>query len=181
MFKHQTSYAKQNSNYLKIATFWCQGCKLICYLYASIIWYNKSCFWKAVSYFYRCTCLGKMCMEIVSFCWYSGADPAGGAPGAPAPSPLKLEKNMIFWRKIVIFHTKYLGSAPDIGGIVDHYCLIFLFIEKPRIEVESSYNTFTNRCTNIEWYKMRNRIINIRRRLTWKRTRLSLSLYKKSI
>jgi hypothetical protein len=24
----------------------------------------------------------------------------------PAP-PLKLEKNMIFWRKIVIFHTKY--------------------------------------------------------------------------
>jgi hypothetical protein len=22
-------------------------------------------------------------------------------------SPLKLEKNMIFWRKIVIFHTKY--------------------------------------------------------------------------
>ena len=28
----------------------------------------------------------------------------------------------------------------DIGGIVDHYCLNFLFIEKPRIEVESSYN-----------------------------------------
>ena len=25
-----------------------------------------------------------------------------------APPPLKLEKNMIFWRKIVIFHTKYL-------------------------------------------------------------------------
>jgi hypothetical protein len=24
-----------------------------------------------------------------------------------APPPLKLEKNMIFWRKIVIFHTKY--------------------------------------------------------------------------
>ena len=35
---------------------------------------------------------------------YTGAEP-GGAPGAP--SPLKLEKNMIFWRKIVIFHTKY--------------------------------------------------------------------------
>ena len=32
----------------------------------------------------------------------------GGAPGArPPPPPLKLEKNMIFWRKIVIFHTKY--------------------------------------------------------------------------
>jgi hypothetical protein len=25
----------------------------------------------------------------------------------PARPPLKLEKNMIFWRKIVIFHTKY--------------------------------------------------------------------------
>jgi hypothetical protein len=31
----------------------------------------------------------------------TGADPEGGAPGA------KLEKNMIFWRKTVIFHTKY--------------------------------------------------------------------------
>jgi hypothetical protein len=30
----------------------------------------------------------------------------GGSRGrAPSP-PLKLEKNMIFWRKIVIFHTK---------------------------------------------------------------------------
>jgi hypothetical protein len=28
----------------------------------------------------------------------------GGAPGARSP---KIEKNMIFWRKIVIFHTKY--------------------------------------------------------------------------
>jgi hypothetical protein len=28
----------------------------------------------------------------------------GGGGGAP---PLKLEKNMISWRKIVIFHTKY--------------------------------------------------------------------------
>jgi hypothetical protein len=25
----------------------------------------------------------------------------------PARAPLKWEKNMIFWRKIVIFHTKY--------------------------------------------------------------------------
>ena len=32
----------------------------------------------------------------------AGADP-GGAPGAPP----KIGKNMIFWRKIVIFHTKY--------------------------------------------------------------------------
>ena len=36
----------------------------------------------------------------------------GGAPGAhpTPPPPLKLEKNMIFWRKIVIFHTKYLKN-----------------------------------------------------------------------
>jgi hypothetical protein len=31
---------------------------------------------------------------------------AGTDPGSDPP-PLKLEKNMIFWRKIVIFHTKY--------------------------------------------------------------------------
>ena len=37
----------------------------------------------------------------------SGADPEGGAPGAPPLPPPKIGKNMIFWRKIVIFHTKY--------------------------------------------------------------------------
>ena len=40
----------------------------------------------------------------------AGADPrggGGGAPGARPPPPLKLEKNKIFWREIVIFHTKY--------------------------------------------------------------------------
>jgi hypothetical protein len=42
----------------------------------------------------------------------TGADPGGSAPGArppppPPPPPLKLEKNMIFWRKIEIFHMKY--------------------------------------------------------------------------
>ena len=31
----------------------------------------------------------------------------GSAPGAPTPTPLKLEKQMICWRKIVIFYTKY--------------------------------------------------------------------------
>ena len=124
--------------------------------------------------------LGKCAWRLFVLLIFRGGS-SGGRTRCPRPLPPKIGKNMIFWRKIVIFHTKYLGSAPDIGGIVDHYCLIFLFIEKPRIEVESSYNTFTNRCTNIEWYKMRNRIINIRRRLTWKRTRLSLSLYKKSI
>jgi hypothetical protein len=35
----------------------------------------------------------------------AGADPGGGAH--PARAPPKIGKNMIFWRKIVIFHTKY--------------------------------------------------------------------------
>jgi hypothetical protein len=35
-----------------------------------------------------------------------GADP-GGRGGTPARAPPKIGKNMIFWRKIVIFHTKY--------------------------------------------------------------------------
>jgi hypothetical protein len=35
----------------------------------------------------------------------AGADPGEGAH--PARAPPKIGKNMIFWRKIVIFHTKY--------------------------------------------------------------------------
>jgi hypothetical protein len=31
----------------------------------------------------------------------------GGRGRTRRAPPLKLEKNMIFWRKIVIFHTKY--------------------------------------------------------------------------
>jgi hypothetical protein len=34
-----------------------------------------------------------------------GADPEGGPPGARPPP--KIGKNIIFWRKNVIFHTKY--------------------------------------------------------------------------
>jgi hypothetical protein len=34
----------------------------------------------------------------------AGADSGGRAPGARPP---KIEKEIIFWRKIVIFHTKY--------------------------------------------------------------------------
>ena len=34
-----------------------------------------------------------------------GSRGRGGAPGAPPPP--KIGTNMIFWRKIVIFHTKY--------------------------------------------------------------------------
>ena len=39
---------------------------------------------------------------------FAGADPGGGEGGAhPARAPPKIGKNKIFWRKIVIFHTKY--------------------------------------------------------------------------
>ena len=31
----------------------------------------------------------------------------GGFRGGAQPPPHKIRKNMIFWRKIVIFHTKY--------------------------------------------------------------------------
>ena len=36
----------------------------------------------------------------------SGADPGGGG-GPGAPPPPKIGKNIIFWPKIVIFHTNY--------------------------------------------------------------------------
>jgi hypothetical protein len=36
---------------------------------------------------------------------YTGADPGGGAH--PARAPPKIGINVIFWHKIVIFHTKY--------------------------------------------------------------------------
>ena len=39
----------------------------------------------------------------------TGTDSGGGGRTRRAPL-LKLEKNMIFWRKIVIFHTKYPKS-----------------------------------------------------------------------
>jgi hypothetical protein len=38
--------------------------------------------------------------------YFTGADPGGGG-AHPARAPPKIGKNMIFWRKIVIFHTKY--------------------------------------------------------------------------
>jgi hypothetical protein len=45
------------------------------------------------------------CIWSVVKLYVSGADPGGGAH--PVRAPPKIGKNMIFWRKIVIFHTKY--------------------------------------------------------------------------
>jgi hypothetical protein len=38
--------------------------------------------------------------------WLQGRIQGGGG-AHPARAPPKIGKNMIFWRKIVIFHTKY--------------------------------------------------------------------------
>ena len=51
----------------------------------------------------------KQC-SVVAWVYISEADPGGGggAPDAPPPPPPpKIRRNTIFWRKIVIFHTKY--------------------------------------------------------------------------
>ena len=47
--------------------------------------------------------------ERSSIVWdmFPGADPGGGGGPRRAPPPPKIGKNMIFWRKIVISHTKY--------------------------------------------------------------------------
>ena len=38
---------------------------------------------------------------------YQGRIHGGGGGGGTGCAPPKIGKNMIFWRKIVIFHTKY--------------------------------------------------------------------------
>jgi hypothetical protein len=45
-----------------------------------------------------------MC-PLLAVALYRGADPGGGAPGARPPP--KIGKNMIVWRKTMIFHTIY--------------------------------------------------------------------------
>ena len=59
------------------------------------IWYDQTLFDRLSEYTRR---------RICSFLYRAGADP-GGTPGMPPPP--KIGKNMIFGRKIVIFHTKY--------------------------------------------------------------------------
>ena len=51
-----------------------------------------------------------VCQSTLISCSSAGADPGGrGAPGARPP---KIGKNMIFWRRIVIFYTKYPNNFP---------------------------------------------------------------------
>ena len=51
-----------------------------------------------------------VCQSTLISCSSAGADPGGrGAPGARTP---KIGKNMIFWRRIVIFYTKYPKNFP---------------------------------------------------------------------
>ena len=49
----------------------------------------------------------QFCLNLeVYMCMLQERIQGGGGGAHPARAPLKLEKNMIFWRKIVIFHTK---------------------------------------------------------------------------
>ena len=43
---------------------------------------------------------------------WSGADPGGGGGAQPARASPKIGKNMILWREIGIFHTKYPKNFP---------------------------------------------------------------------
>jgi hypothetical protein len=61
----------------------------------------------------------------------------GGFRGGGAP-PLKLEKNMIFWRKIVIFHTKHpIIFFSNCGGRHEHFWGVSC--EKSRFYAKKSY------------------------------------------
>jgi hypothetical protein len=44
---------------------------------------------------------------VLSNCMFQGRIQGGGGGAHPVRAPHKIGKNMIFWRKIVIFHTKY--------------------------------------------------------------------------
>jgi hypothetical protein len=66
--------------------------------------------WRKPEYPDKTTDLSQITDDLmVSSKQFSGADPGGGAPSTHPP-PLKLEKILFFWRKIVIFHTKYLNN-----------------------------------------------------------------------
>ena len=57
------------------------------------------------------------------------------APPPPPPSP-KIGKNMIFWRKIVIFHTKYpkyTGSSAEALGLRASNIYIHMRLSRRRI------------------------------------------------
>jgi hypothetical protein len=77
---------------------------------------------------------------MASLLYNAGADSRGGAPGA-RPPPLKLEKNIIFWRKIVIFHTKYpkmFAPPSPIGKNMIFWRKIVIF-HKSRFYAKKSY------------------------------------------
>ena len=82
---------------------------------ASFIQFMYMCFIHSVRHYVLCILESASCNSV--YC-RGGSREGGGAPGERPPPP-KFGKNMIFWRKIVIFHTKYpnnfrasLRSAP---------------------------------------------------------------------
>jgi hypothetical protein len=76
-----------------------------------------------------------MKLEVFHITSVSGADPGGEAH--PARAPPKIGKNMIFWRKIVIFHTKYpkISAPPSAIGKNMIFCrkIVIFHTKYPKI------------------------------------------------
>ena len=110
------SYNKSNEVLSKVSyiCFWI-GFIGLWYLMplSSIFQLYRGCqlyWWRKPEYPDKTTDLSQITDDLmVSSKQFSGADPGGGAPSAHPP-PLKLEKILFFWHKIVIFHTKYLNN-----------------------------------------------------------------------
>ena len=110
------SYNKSNEVLSKVSyvCFWI-GFIGLWYLMplSSIFQLYRGCqlyWWRKPEYPDKTTDLSQITDDLmVSSKQFSGADPGGGAPSTHPP-PLKLEKILFFWRKIVIFHTKYLNN-----------------------------------------------------------------------
>jgi hypothetical protein len=72
---------------------------------------------------------------------YPGADPGGAHP---ARAPPKIGNNMIFWRKIVIFHTKYLNNFPASLSSAQFYAFL-----NGTVKIESKENVSIIEITQI--------------------------------
>ena len=83
---------------------------MLIYIYRCMCIFSSTCNFKIEMWSFILVFLALLIRDVLfshlvlHFYTYTGADPGECTPGAP---PLKLEKIRFFWRKIVIFHTKY--------------------------------------------------------------------------
>ena len=71
----------------------------IFFIHQIIIYIKKIFTVKTQLFFFR--------LEMIQCSMYIRGESRGGGGAHPVRAPLKIGKNMIFWHKIVIFHTKY--------------------------------------------------------------------------